>query len=233
MISRENILKFETRRKIYNYILENPGLHLREIARKTNISLSVLRYHINYLKKNELVIVKNDQGYTRYYVKQKVGIRDKEILNLLRQDIPLRIVLLLLTAGPGNIYKNKITKKKAFSDPATFLKTYSKRELIELTKNWWGPNTELFHLRKHRTTIDFHLKKLLDIDLIEKVKVGKETKYKLKDENIIWSFFIRYKNELSDKSINLYMMWRDRGLKISLDNIIEVFFDIFPHPYHI
>jgi len=31
MLSKDDILKLETRREIYNLILSNPGLHLREI----------------------------------------------------------------------------------------------------------------------------------------------------------------------------------------------------------
>ncbi|MCK4365849.1 MAG: winged helix-turn-helix transcriptional regulator [Thermoplasmatales archaeon] len=48
MISNENILELETRRQIYNIILENPGLHLRELSRRTNLSFGGLRHHLNY-----------------------------------------------------------------------------------------------------------------------------------------------------------------------------------------
>jgi len=231
MISKENILKLGTRRKIYNFILEYPGLHLRELSRRTNIPLGVLRHHLNFLKKQGLVIKKTDRRYVRYYVTQKVGKKDKEIINLLRQEVPRRIILLLLSPGPGNIYQNKDTQKKALKNPATFLKTYSKRELVELTRYWNGPYGGLFHLRKHRTTTDFHLEKLLDVDLIEKVKVGKEIKYKLKDEDMIWVFLIRYKNALSNASIDRYLIWRDDTVEEMTDLIIEAVFDIFPHPY--
>ena len=36
MISNENILELETRRHIYNIILNYPGLHLRELSRKSD-----------------------------------------------------------------------------------------------------------------------------------------------------------------------------------------------------
>ena len=104
MISKEDILKLETRRNIYDFILKNPGLHLREISRRANIPLGSLNYHLNFLNKNELIVTKYDPRYLRYYVKQTVGKKDKEIINLLRQEIPLRIVILLLCPGPAHIY---------------------------------------------------------------------------------------------------------------------------------
>ena len=64
-------------------------------------------------------------------------------------------------------------------------RTHSKKELIELTKYWKGPNVHLFYLNKHPTTLDFHLQKLLDADIIEKVKIGKEIKYRIKDADKI------------------------------------------------
>ncbi len=38
MITRENILELESRRRIYHFILKNLGLHLRALSRKINIS---------------------------------------------------------------------------------------------------------------------------------------------------------------------------------------------------
>ncbi len=231
MISKKNLLKLEKRREIYNYILENPGLHLRELSRRINISFGGLRHHLYILKKQELIIIKDDLKYTRYYATQKVGKNDKEIINLLRQDVPFRIILLLLTPGPGYIFKDDDTHKKAILKPEFHTKTYSKKELVELTKYWTGKRTHLVLLKKHRTTIDFHLKKLYHLDLIEKVKIGKEIKYKLKDEEMIWSFFIKYQNELSNECINLYMRSRNRGLTFAINNIINRFSDFFPIPF--
>ena len=127
MIFKENILKLEKRREIYNFILENPGLHLREISRRINISFGGLRHHLDILKKQELIITKDDLKYTRYYATQKVGKNDREILNLLRQDVPRKIIYLLLTPGPGDIYKTKETQEKAMSIPSTFFKNLFKK----------------------------------------------------------------------------------------------------------
>jgi len=233
MLLKDDILKLETRREIYNLILNNPGLHLREIKRRTNVPLGSIQYHLSYLERYELIVSKTFGRFTRYYAKQIVGNKDKEILNLIRQETPRRIILMLLTPGPGHIFKDKKTQKKAYSKRSTFLKIYSKKEIIELTKHWKGNYDKDFYLNKHRTTIGFHLKKLLDADIIEKVKVGKEIKYKLKDEDLIWEIFIKYRNELSIKSINRMLIWQDDGYLRLLDRLTIVVLEIFPHPYYI
>lgn len=236
MISRGDILKLETRREIYNFILEHPGLHLREISRRTNISFGGLRYHLDFLKKQELVTTKSNRRYIRYYVTQKVGKIDKEIINLLRQEVPRKIFLLMLCAGPGYIYQKPLRDvigpyaKKP--DPAIYSGIYSKRELVELTRYWNRPYGGLFHLRKHRTTIDFHLNKLLDAGLIEKVPVGKEIKYKIKDEvkdeDMIWAFLIKYQKALSNELIDRMLDWHWEWIEKRIDAMIEVAFDILP-----
>ena len=52
---KEEILKLESRKLIYNYILEHPGLHFRELSRELKIPKSTLEYHLSYLKKLELI----------------------------------------------------------------------------------------------------------------------------------------------------------------------------------
>jgi DNA-binding transcriptional ArsR family regulator len=232
MISNVNILKLETRKEIYDYILKNPGLHLRELSRNIDISFGSLRHHLNYLEKQGLITTKVDHRYTRYYVTKSVGKSEKEILNLLRQETPSRIIILMLTPGPGEIFVDKKTQEKEMLKPSAHMKTYSKEELINLTRYWTGPYGKFFHLHKHPSTVNFHLKKLLDIGLVEKVKIGRKMKYKIKDENLIWSLFIKYKDTLSIKSIDLYLVWHNNAIVNIGDRVLNVLWDVFPHPYH-
>ncbi|KAA0002848.1 MAG: transcriptional regulator [Thermoplasmata archaeon] len=120
---KEDSLALETRRKIYNLILNYPGLHEREIARKLNISLSTLDYHLHYLEKREIIVSKKDGRYTRYFASLKVGMQDKKIIAILRQKTPRKIVLFLLM-HPGSIHK----------------------EICEGVKK--SPSTISFHLKK-------------------------------------------------------------------------------------
>ena len=97
MISNKNILDLEQRRSIYNYILKNPGLHQRELSRRLKIPKSTLLHHLKILKKQDLVILRTVNGYHRIYASKKLGNKEKEILNLLRQKIPQQILLYLVS----------------------------------------------------------------------------------------------------------------------------------------
>ena len=230
MILEDEILKLETRREIYNFILEYPGLHLREISRRTNIPLGSLGYYIKSLKKYGLIETKKDQKYKRYYIKHSIGKNDKVIINLLRQETILRIVIILLCPGPGNIYKDRETYLKSLKKYKTWEYTYSKKELAELTKHW--RKSDHFHLDKHRTTILFHLKKLIEANLVEEVKNGKESKYKLKDEDMVIAFLIKYKDALSKKAVNEMLEWKRNEYILGLNKLEKIFWEVFPHPYY-
>ncbi len=102
---KEDTLALETRRDIYDLIVRYPGLHEREIARRLDISLSTLDYHLHYMEKRGLLVSKKDGRYTRYFAAKKVGMEDKKIISLLRQQTPRQIVLYLLEY-PGAIHKD-------------------------------------------------------------------------------------------------------------------------------
>ena len=230
MLSEKNILILETRNEIYKIILKNPGLHLRELSRKTDLTLSGVRHHLHYLIQKELIITKSDRRYTRYYVSNKLSKKDKEFLNIMRQEIPRQIILLLLVEGPSEIYRD-YTKEDTI-DPKVLKMIHSKKELVGLVDYWKKPYDGLFQLKKHRTTIDFHLNKLINADIIEKIQTGKEIKYKVKDEFEIWQFLCNYNETLSDKKVNLMVGWGNSYIERHIDSTLEVLWDIFPHPYH-
>jgi predicted transcriptional regulator len=66
--------EIETKRRIYNFILKNPGLHMRELSRKMNIPYSTLKYHLYYLKNRELIIVRPSGKYYRFFVSNKNSV---------------------------------------------------------------------------------------------------------------------------------------------------------------
>ena len=88
----------ETRQKIYDLILINPGLHLSEIAKRLEMSISLAEYHlVQMTRNNQIQSVKGVGGYyKRFYIQDsEVGINEATILALLRQKTLLKIVLLL------------------------------------------------------------------------------------------------------------------------------------------
>lgn len=86
-----------TRREVYDLVLDNPGLSLTSVAEKLKMGISLARYHLNYLEKKGFICSVKEEGYKRYYSKSsEMGVSDKKLLALFRQEIPLKIVFLLL-----------------------------------------------------------------------------------------------------------------------------------------
>ena len=230
MSVEEKILGLETRRRIHSYILKYPGLHFRELIRKLNIPNSTLRYHLKYLKKRGLIIAIPEEGYVRYYIINNIGNAQKNMLHLLRQEVPRNIILYLLMVFCAS--------------------------QIEISKS----------LEKHPKTIEYHLKKLYNKNVIEpapvsngeahtkykvykiveRTPVGKEIIYRLKDPYSTYDSVILYKQRslndnfcgtisalfgffASTKASNI----KRKNLKDALDSMEEILFEILPHPYHV
>jgi predicted transcriptional regulator len=96
MKAREKVLENEHRREIYNFVKENPGLHLRELQRRLKMPLSTLEYHLDYLEKKEILALEDDRRYCRYFA-EKLTPDDKELLSVLRQKRLLEIILQTLS----------------------------------------------------------------------------------------------------------------------------------------
>ena len=233
MILKKDILKFDSRNRLYNYILKNPGLHLSELSRRLKIPKTTLLHHIISLKKQNLIDINPEKRYKRIYISEKLSRKDKEILHLLRQEVPCKILLHLM---------------------ATFVVSQ-----IELSKE----------LEKSPPTIEFHLKKLVDKDIIEPVTienglirrirescyiVGRspiknEIIYRKKNEDItlnIYRILAKYGDSLPDQKtiapILKFLREFDSSRKlpkrvnhadVAIDEIFKILYEICPHPYHV
>jgi predicted transcriptional regulator len=102
-------LELENRKKIYQLIEKLPGIHFRELFRKLDISMGSFEYHLNILEKSNLVYLKKEGGFSRYFVKGKLGEEDKELATMLRND-RLRTMLLNLILHPGISHKTLTDK---------------------------------------------------------------------------------------------------------------------------
>ena len=150
--------KLENRRRIYDLLLKNPGLHLSKIAELLNIRISLAEYHLLFLEKHNIIITISETGYRRYYIKGvTIGPKEKRILAVLRQEIPLKIVLFLL--------KNQNATHK---------------EILER-----------FEIAK--STLSYHLKKLVNRGIINIQMLNNEKTYKVMNENEIMMLLIRFK----------------------------------------
>ena len=101
----DEVLAVRARKALYDFVRAKPGYHLREIARATNLSITLADYHLRFLGKHELVSASMDGEYKRFYPRYALGDagarpalsdREKATLGLLRQPVPLRVVSFLM-----------------------------------------------------------------------------------------------------------------------------------------
>ena len=239
-MEKTDAFDLEIRRHIYDFISDNPGLHMREVSRRIAVPKTTLGYHLNYLEKRGLIKRETEGRCIRYYVANKIGSRDKKILSILRKDTTRNIVLYLLF----HVYSSQ----------------------IDLSGS----------LEKHTSTIEFHLKKLLELDIIKPVMicdgkvindadskvidsklislymlrepVGNEIIYVLRDSSYIYNVIKSHEDILlnDDLSKELFYYFEyvlsvmsDRDPKSiddpknAIESTLEKFYKIFPHLYHV
>ena len=127
----ESPLELENRRTIYQLIERYPGIHFRELYRKLNISMGSFEYHLQVLQRSDLIYFKKEGGFTRYFVKGKLGEEDKELATMLRND-RLRKMMFTLVLNPGMSHKT-LTKELNWPKSTTsfYLKKLVDKKIVE------------------------------------------------------------------------------------------------------
>jgi len=93
----EEAIKLDVRKKIYNTINVNPGLHFREIQRRTEIATGALQYHLEYLQKKHLLRNVKEGKFVRFYsIRGKQLGEDQKLMNVLRQNSLRKIIVFLI-----------------------------------------------------------------------------------------------------------------------------------------
>gem|GEM_PF-4068082 len=100
----------KTRRRIYDFISKNPGLHVSKIAEYLQMSAALVDYHVYNLSKDGLIIVDRRGGYKRCYVSDyRMSSDERKIISVLRNELLLKIVMYLIKhqkATYNDLYKN-------------------------------------------------------------------------------------------------------------------------------
>jgi predicted ArsR family transcriptional regulator len=224
----DKILSLSIRRAIYQFILKSPGIHLRELSRRLHIPLTTIKYHLQVLQKRELIKVKKEGRYHRYYITHEIGTREKKLISLFRNSIPRTIILYLMI-------------------------------------HYWSTQVDISNsIQKHPTTIEYHLKKLIDLEIIQQVKpvdgkiyrdekpriiecetTGREKVYILKNPQEIYDLIVTHKHSIIEDTISKhfiewinYFQTTGHPKKVIAPKkwekaIDDVLWEIFPHPYHV
>ncbi len=99
-IERSGVLDLDVRRRIVDFVRENPGLHLRGMATQMGLAVSTLEYHCYQLVKHGVLATREGAGFKAFYPAEGLDRRDKDVLYLVRHEVPRRICA-HLALNPG------------------------------------------------------------------------------------------------------------------------------------
>lgn len=167
-MDKDEVLELETRRGIYDLVLARPGVHFREIKRELDLPTGALEYHLHFLEDHGLLTSRMEGRYKRFYVTGEMEPRDKEVLGLLRQEMPRR-VLTYLMLHPCSTHKR-------------ILRSFDVAP----------------------STLSFHLKKLVEADLVMGVPVGRQTEYEVVDDARVARLLIQYRESFADEAVDSF-----------------------------
>ncbi|MFH0970884.1 MAG: winged helix-turn-helix transcriptional regulator [Candidatus Diapherotrites archaeon] len=102
-------LELDVRRKIYQIIESSPGLHFREIQRRSELAVGSLQYHLDYLQKHHIIRTQKEGKFVRYYsvrgptVDSGSGTQiGQQTMAFLRHESTRKIMLYLLNVKRAN-----------------------------------------------------------------------------------------------------------------------------------
>lgn len=89
----KRLLLLTNRRRIYDHVRTNPGVHLRQIQRDLAMPMGTLGYHLRQLERSGLVVTREKNRFKSYFAVGELDRRDKDYLYYLRQRMPRKIAL--------------------------------------------------------------------------------------------------------------------------------------------
>jgi DNA-binding transcriptional ArsR family regulator len=127
-------LDLANRKRIYEAVRQNPGVHFRDLQRRTNMTVGVLSYHLDFLVDRGLLTVDKQESFTRYFPGGQIGRDKQKMLAALRQEIPRGIILFLLM-NPGATHSKVLESFTISGGTLSYhIKKLASRGLIQVEK---------------------------------------------------------------------------------------------------
>ena len=205
---KKEIIELDKRRKIYDFVSKNPGIHLREISRKLDIPKTTLKYHLNYLKRKNLLISKTDSKYNRYFAQSDLGTIDKKFITVLRKDISRGIIILSFIYD--EIYINELSA--GLDTPFTTISYHLKKlKDLGILDSKQKKGRAVYYLKDRNYIYNFLIK----------------FKDNLIDDSLLSDFIYYLKVEMPNGKSKKNLHKKDRNL----DKAYNAFIEFFPIPF--
>jgi len=232
MIPKEKLIEIGKRKKIYNFIVKNPGLNKREISRRLSIPITTLTYHLKYLKKLDLINERIDGEYLRIFASNKIGKNDEKLLCLFRNKNSCKIFLYLLFSI--SFSQIELSKELELSSPTVsyHLKKMVKMGIIEEVPARNGliipfPNQKedfVIHRKPVKSEKFYRRKNHHIFNALCRVLIS--NKQSLPDEDLIDSYLNYLENV--GKTIPVTKL---KSIDDGINSAIDFFSDIFKLPF--
>jgi DNA-binding transcriptional ArsR family regulator len=161
-------LELSTRRWIWENIQRFPGIHFRELERKTALAHGALEYHLGVLEKAGVINAEKVAANIRYFPAE-VPQDDQKTLGVLRQEIARRILVSLLERPSlGN------------------------QDLARI-------------LKKSPSTVSFHLNKLEENGLINRVIESGDLRYRIVEKDRVIRLLVVYRSSFLDRLVDRFV----------------------------
>ena len=100
-MNADQLLELEARRRIVDFLKANPGMHLRALAAALEIPVSTVEYHCYVLARQNVLEMRDSGKFKAFYpANAPLDPRDKDILYVVRHEVPKRVCAQILD-NPG------------------------------------------------------------------------------------------------------------------------------------
>lgn len=86
----------ENTQRVFKFIQENPGCHMRWIKRELNMSMGTIQYHLSSLERMGRIVSEEENRKRFYFPVGSFETFDRNLLKILNQDTAREIVLLII-----------------------------------------------------------------------------------------------------------------------------------------
>ena len=87
------------RSHILHRLRRDPGLHLRELARRVELPLGTVRYHLVRLEEREQVVRHRAGRFVRWFPRENLSRRDRALISALRVHSQRLVIATLMEEG--------------------------------------------------------------------------------------------------------------------------------------
>lgn len=124
-----------TRDSIFDLIEENPGIHFREIQRRSGLAVGQVEYHLYQLERSEKIVTRQDGKVKRYFCISSDTYSERQLLFYLRSSNSREVLQKLAHSGKVTMASLLKVRKSKLVKRREVLESLLKDRIIESYEN--------------------------------------------------------------------------------------------------